>query len=373
MIQKSFKFLLLMGLLFVFTACSNDQSSPSALDESNNAQIDELERFNDFLIGAFDTLTVVTGYATSQDEFDFFMAVIHDELQYLHKLFDIFNEYNGVNNLRTINDNAGIAPVQVHPAIIELMQVSKQAYHDTNGIVNIAFGSVLSIWHEYRTFFTENIGNPDIIPTLPSMERLLEASQFTNINDIIINEDDSTVFLANENMSLDVGAIAKGFALELATQAVLDAGFEFFVISIGGDVSTAGGPRSGIRDTWAIGVQNPDEYMAQFIPTVDVIYMTNASVFSSGNYQRFFVVDGVSYGHILDTRTLMPSDNIDAVTIIHPSAVIGDVLSTAAFVMDLDEAKELVTRLGGEAIWILNDGSVVTTDGYVAFSREFAN
>lgn len=372
MFQKVFYRLVLFAFLLTLTACNNDQlGSDTILNETNDVQERELERFSDFLLGAFDTLTVVTGYANSQDEFDYFTRIIHSELKHLHQLFDIFNEYPDINNLRTVNNNAGIAPVEVDPIIIELIQISKQAYHDTNGTVNIAFGPVLSIWHYYRTFFIENIEDPDIIPTLPSMESLLIANEFTNISDIVVNEEDNTVFLRYENMSLDVGAIAKGFAIEIATLAVLDAGFEYFVISVGGDVSTAQGPRSGVRDTWAIGVQNPIDELADIQPNVDVIYMTNASVFSSGNYQRFFIVDGVPYGHILDTRTLMPSDNFGSVTIIHPSAVVSDILSTAAFIAELDEAKDIVTRLGGEAIWILHDGSIVTTDGYKEFSREF--
>jgi len=315
----------------------------------------------------FDTFSFIIGYAQSQEEFDYFSReVIRAELQRLHQLFDIFHEYEGVNNLRTINNNAGIAPVEVDPAIIDMLQLSVEAYRISGGIVNIAIGPVTEIWRDARA---EGV--------IPSMDDLRAAGNYIDINGLVINEEAGTVFLQHEAMSLDVGAIAKGFAIEFAVQAAIAAGFESFLLSVGGDVRVAAGPPSGdaraasgdpdedVRGasrspSWGIGISNPQEEEG----LLDVVYAENTAVFSSGDYLRYFLVDGQRYHHIINPRTLMPAVNHRSAAVVYPDGGMADILSIAAFILDTDDAKELVAGLGAEGIWMLQDGTVVTTDGW---------
>jgi len=324
-------------IISIFAACADYR-----VTYRNEA--DGYQRFREDFFDVFDTFSFVIGYAESHEAFVYFSReIIGAELHRLHQLFDTFNEYQGINNLRTINKNAGIAPVVVDPVIIDMLQLSVEAYRISGGIMNIAIGPVTDIWREARR--SESI---------PSMEDLLTANRYTDINRLIINEEMSTVFLQHEAMSLDVGAIAKGFAIELAAQAAIAAGFESFLMSVGGDVRVAAGPRGG--GNWSIGVSNPEGG-----ELLDVVYSINTSVFSSGDYLRFFKVDDQRFHHIIDPRTLMPAVNHRSATVIYPDGGMADILSIAAFILDTDEAKALVASLEAEAIWMLQDGAVVTT------------
>ena len=293
----------------------------------------------------FDTFSFIIGYAQSQEEFDYLSREIRAELQRLHRLFDIFYEYEGINNLRTINNNAGIAPVEVDPVIIDMLQLSVEAYRISGGVVNIAIGPVTEIWREARA---EEF--------IPSMEDLLAAGSYIDISGLIINEEMGTVFLQHKGMSLDVGAIAKGFAIELAAQAAIAAGFESFLLSVGGDVRVAASPPGG---NWSIGVSNPEGG-----DLLDIVYAQNTSVFSSGDYLRYFEIDGQRFHHIIGPHTLMPAVNHRSVAVIYPDGGMADVISLVAFILDIDDAKEFVAGLGAEAVWMLRDGTVVATDGW---------
>lgn len=359
MYKKIFVLLYAFFSIFILNACA-PQNAQS--DENDG----EYRRFRANFIGLFDTHTTILGYATSEEEFSQRIDILNEELTRLHELFDIYNEYDGINNLKTINDNAGIQPIEVDPSIISLINFSKEAYNYTDGLLNIALGPVLTIWHEYRAF--ANI-NPDLAE-LPSMEKLKQADNYTNINDIIIDEENNTVFLLHENMSLDVGAIAKGYAVEVIAQKAKDIGLTNAVISVGGDIRTLDGPPVG-RRVWAIGIQDPNRRINDTQNTIDTVYVTNNSVVTSGDYQRFFVVDGQVYHHIINPRTLMPLNEYRAVSVIHPDASIANILSTAIFLLPIDEGIEILKSFEAEAIWILNDESIVTTDGYKLISRSF--
>ena len=330
-------------LIGIFAACTSTGPAPDR-DETN-----EYQRFSESFLDTFDTLTTVTAYTRSHEEFIYFSRdVIREELRRLHRLFDIFNEYEGINNIRTINNNAGIAPVEVDPVIIEMLQLALEAYHISGGLVNVTIGPVTNIW---RVAISER--------AVPDMEVLLAAARYIDINDLIINEEAGTVFLRREGMSLDVGAIAKGFSIELAAQAAIEAGLESFMLYVGGDVRVAGGPRGGVRDTWGIGVQNP-----RGGERIGAVFVTDTSVFSSGDYMRFFEVDGQRYHHIIDPRTLMPATGHMGATVVYPYAGMVSVFSIIAFVMDTNEAKELLTDFGAQAIWMLQDGTVVSTPNW---------
>lgn len=331
------KFIIVLLLVFL-TACSGNTK--------------EKERFNEVFIDLFDTIIILQGYAYSQEEFSYFSReVVRPELLRLHRLFDIYNEYAGLNNISTINNNAGIRPVEVDPVLIELLKFCVEAYSHTNGAMNVALGPVLAIWHEYRALANETLDTP---PELPSMEALQAAFSLSNINDIIINEENNTVFLRHEGMSLNVGGIAKGFSMERAANAATAAGFLHFTLSVGGDVRTALGPPGSETGTWSVGLQDPDNLGNIFY----IVHVGETSVFSSGDYQRYFYADGVRFHHIIDPQTLMPASLFRSVTVIYPDAGLADVLSTAAFIMGFDEGRALMERFGAEAVWYFYDGTL---------------
>ncbi|MDD4493544.1 MAG: FAD:protein FMN transferase, partial [Eubacteriales bacterium] len=180
----------------------------------------------------FDTMSQIVAYSDSKEEFAGYSQLIYDNLKIYHELYDIYNDYPGVNNIKTINDNAGIKPVKVDGKIIDLLLFSKEWYKKTNGKVNVALGPVLKIWHEYRN---DGLNDPENAE-LPPVELLKEAAKHTDINKVIIDNENSTVFLEETGMRLDVGAIAKGYAVEQVSLLAMENGFQSALLSIGGNV-----------------------------------------------------------------------------------------------------------------------------------------
>ena len=325
----------------------------------------ELQRYRDTLLGPFDTVTTFITYAEDEATFNQYRDIVFGTLEDFHQLFDIYNEYEGINNLYTINQMAGIAPVEVDTPIIDLLNLSLESHALTTGMHNIALGPVLQIWHQHRT---EGIERPDLA-TVPTMDELRAANEFTDIHHLIINPENRTVFLDSEHMALDVGAIAKGYATGIAMERAQDAGMDAGIISAGGHVVAVGYPPNTERDYWNISIQDPDT--TDFFPqAIDTVGTTDVSVSISGAYERFFEVDGVVFGHLINPDTLMPSVMYAQVVIIHPYSWLTDVLSTALFNLDLETGKALAQQVGAEVLWVEPTGDWAYTDGYVAISRE---
>ena len=275
--------------------------------------------------GTFDTVVQIVGYCKTEEEFLRYAGQIKSRMEELSQLYDIYYEYSDENNLKTINDNAGIQPVPVREEILDLIEFCQEWYGKTDGKVNIALGPVLSIWHNYMERYSAD-------PTdakLPKIESLMEKLPVCNIEDVIVDREAGTVYLAKEGMSLDVGAVAKGYATQLACQEAYDAGFTPFIVSAGGNVVAADPPLDGIRSSWGIGIQDP--FTAEELGggnSIDVAYVNNTCVVTSGDYQRYYMVGKQRVHHIIDPDTLMPAAYYRGVTVIIPDSGIADLAST---------------------------------------------
>ena len=358
------KWITSIGILFLCLFIGGCREPKSEAADNNEA----FERFQAEFIGVFDVKVQIIGFAETEEEFLEKSQVIFDKMHELHKLYDIYNDYEGVANIKTINDNAGIAPVKVDRQIIDLILLSKEAYEKTDGLTNIAMGSVLRIWHRFRTSANDFPEDAE----LPKEENLRAAALHMNIDDVIVDEENSTVFLADPDMRLDVGAVAKGFAAEIAKDAAVAAGFESGILDAGGNVLTIGAPRDG-RERWGIGIQDPAKEADGVRNILDTVYVNNMSVVTSGRYHRFFEVDGKIYNHIIDPRTLFPADLYAAVTVLHENSGVAEYLSTAIFIVSYEEGLALAKENNAEALWIYPDGEMEATEGYRAVSKLFGD
>ncbi len=327
------------------------------------------EKYKSDFMGLFDTYTIIIGYAKSEAEFNKYSTLIHDRLVELDKKYDIYEEYEGLNNIATMNKNAGGAPVTVDKDIIDMLVASKNAYTDTDGIVNVTMGSVLSIWHDHRKEGLEDEENA----TVPSLEILQEAAKNTDINNLIIDEAKQTVFLKNKGMSLDVGATAKGFAANLVVEEAKKIGMNSALVNVGGNIVSVGKPLDDLRDRWGVGIQDPNLDINGVQNILDTVFLNDATVACSGDYERFYIVDGKVYNHIIDPHSLMPADRYKSVSIIHKNAGTADILSTALFILPIEDGKQLLKKLDAEALWIMKDDSTDASDGYKAVSKKFGN
>lgn len=312
-------------------------------------------------LGSFDTVVQFIGYAKNQSEFEDMAKSGETRFMELHRLYDIYNDYDGINNIKTINDNAGVEPVRVCQEIIDLLEFSKAWYDKTGGTVNIAMGPVLSIWHEYRE---HGLNDPDDA-SLPPMERLLEAQKFCDIQKVIVDPDARTVFLPDKNMRIDVGAVAKGFAVEIVARELQEQGYSSFLISAGGNVKVVGEPLDNTRSKWGIGILDPDGDMSsREDSTLDTVYINRGSVVTSGDYQRYYKVDGIMYHHLIDPETLMPAAHYRSVTVYVGDSGEADFLSTTLFLLPYEKSRKLADELESvEALWVFPDGSFKATEG----------
>ena len=299
----------------------------------------------------FDTVTTVKGAAPSKEAFEETATQVHDQLEHYHRLFDIYNTYEGMENLKTVNDQAGIAPVKVDDAIIALLKDCLEYYTLTDGRTNVMLGSVLQIWHEYRT---EGLHDPENA-RLPDPEKLQNAALHTDIASLVIDEAASTVYISDPEARLDVGAVAKGWATQKVAQA-LPSGI---LLSVGGNVCATGPKQPG--QSWVIGVQDPKGDQNDFLHT---LYVDNVSVVTSGDYQRGYTVDGKIYHHIIDPDTQMPSAYWRSVTVITQNSALADALSTALFLLPLEEGKAMAQCCGAQALWVDASGAEFMTAGF---------
>lgn len=325
------------------------------------------DKYSDSLFDVFNTLITVVAYTRSEQEFDSYFAKMRARFHELHQMYDIYNDYQGVNNVKTINDNAGVQPVKVDKEIIDLLLFAKDWYSRTGGKTNVAMGAVLRIWHDYRE---EGQNDPDNAQ-LPPMEDLREAEKHTDIDKVIIDAENSTVYLADPKMSLDIGAVAKGYATEIVAREMAEAGLKSALISSGGNIRAIGKPLDGVRERWGVGIQNPDESVVPDEQNVlDVIFINDSSVASSGDYMRYYVVNGRVLHHIIDPATLMPADYYRAMTVMTQDAGVADFMSTTLFLLPYEQSRTLAESIDGvEAVWVMPGGEVKATDGMKEIMR----
>lgn len=312
------------------------------------------KRYEASFLTLFDTVTTMVGYADSQETFTAQAQQIHDELLEYHQLYDIYNDYDGMNNLKTVNDNAGIAPVEVDARILDMLEFSKELYEKTGGRVNVAMGGVLSLWHDAREAGIEDPANA----YLPDQDALEEAARHADWSNVVIDEEAGTVYLADPDMSLDVGAIAKGYAVERVCETA-PAGM---LISVGGNVRATGPKPDG--SPWVVGIENPDG--GDFLHT---LYVEDSSVVTSGDYQRYYLVDGQRYHHIIDPDTLYPATRWRSVSILCADSGIADGLSTALFTLSQEDGQKLLDAFDAEALWMTQDGELLYSPGFQAMVR----
>lgn len=337
----------LILLLVLLCGCT---AAPAKPDDTG------LNRYEATFLTLFDTVTTIVGYAETEEAFTDTAQAFHDELLEYHQLYDIYNEYEGINNIKTINDHGWEHPIKVDQRIIDLLLFSKELYTQTEGRVNIAMGSVLRLWHDARE---TGIADPSRA-ALPDQAALEQAAAHTDIDSIQIDVEESTVFLSDPEVKLDVGAIAKGYAVEQVCRNTPSG----LLISVGGNVCPTG-PKPESGQPWVVGIQDPED-PEQYLHT---IYVEDVSVVTSGDYQRYFTVDGVPYHHIIDPDTNYPAGYWRSVTILCRDSGVADALSTALFTLPQEEGQALLDAFQAEAMWARQDGTILYSPGFQAYIR----
>ena len=335
-------FALFLALAVLFSLCSCAKTNPKAQ--------------KDYFFGYFNSsnaemMSVLSDYSgMKKEKFEVLSKRFESELAEYHRLYDIYTDYDGINNIKTLNDNAGKGKIKVDKKIIDLLLFGKEMYVFTNGKINIAMGAVLKIWHSHRESGV----------TIPTVSELEEANNHTDINDILIDEENLTAEIRDPLLQIDVGAVAKGFAVEMICEGLRADGYTAITVDVGGNLKVIGTKPNG--DGWSAGIQNPDKTSAtRYIYTFE---LKDSATVTSGDYNNNYFVDGKKYHHIINPKTLMPSDFYSSVSIITSSSALADALSTAIFNMEPNEAKSFVeSKKGLKVVVVKTDGNLEIWEG----------
>lgn len=271
------------------------------------------------------------------------------EIQRIEALFTTFNDNSQTNR---INANAGISPVKVDREVFELVKRSLRISEVTQGAFDITYGSIdKSLWN----FDTQMTALPDP-KTARQMVRLI------NYRNVILDEAEGSVFLKEKGMRIGFGGIGKGYAAEMAKRLMMQRGVENGIVNASGDLTTWGTQPNG--EPWTIGIAHPDAKEQPF----SYFNISNISVATSGNYEKYVMIGGKKYSHTIDPKTGLPVSGIKSVTIICPNAEIADAMATPVTVMGVRVGLDLINQMQGMACVIIDDTNRVFTSKNIKIS-----
>lgn len=264
------------------------------------------------------------------------------EVTRIEKLLTTFGEGSQTNQ---INAMAGIEPVKVDKEVFELIERSLRISALTQGAFDITYGSIdKSLWN----FDREMTSLPD--------ERVVKASiRLINFRNVLLNKEQQTVFLKEKGMRIGFGGIGKGYAAERAKTLMVSAGVESGIVNAAGDLTVWGTQPDG--EAWTIGIADPDQKERPFAS----LKLTNTSVATSGNYEKYVMIDGKKYSHTIDPRSGYPVRGIKSVTIICANAEIADAMATPVMVMGLKAGINLINQLRGIACIVIDENNSIYT------------
>lgn len=261
----------------------------------------------------------------------------------IKRIEQLISSWDKNSQTSAINRQAGIKPVMVDTELIQLIERSNRVSKLTQGAFDISFGSIdKSIWHFDGS-----------LKKLPDAATAKKAVRLIDFRNIVIDKVNSTVWLKNKGMRIGFGAIGKGYAAEKAKALLQKRGVKNGIINAGGDLAAWGNQPNG--KPWTIGIANPNFKNQAFAR----LAVKNQAVVTSGNYEKFVIIDGKKYTHIIDPRTGYPVTGLKSVTIICPNAELADALATSVFVLGKEVGLDLVNQLNGVEAILVDDAQKV--------------
>lgn len=286
-----------------------------------------------------------TDAATAERAFDAAMAE-------MERIEQEMSEWRKGTPVSEINSLAGVEAVKVSDELYGVISAALTVSELTGGAFDISWASMRGVW-DFREGFER----------VPEKEELSAGLRLVDYRRIALDKTSRTVFLETKGMAIGLGAIAKGYAVDRAMEAIVKAGVENAIVRAGGDMRVQGTDEGG--EAWRIGVRHPRKKGA----LLATIPLTDISISTSGDYERFFIKDGVLYHHIIDPRTGQPARSCRSVTILAPDTMTSDALSTAVFVLGPVEGMMLIENLSGvEGIIVDAAGAVTSSSGIGDFT-----
>ncbi len=264
------------------------------------------------------------------------------EVQRIERVLTTFNESSQTNR---VNEKAGIEPVTVDAEVFNLIERSLKISELTQGAFDITYGSIDKRLWNFDTAMT----------SLPDPETAKASVRLINFHNVVLNREHYTVFLKHKGMRIGFGGIGKGYAADYAKKVMLGDGVMNGIVNAAGDLTVWGNQPNG--KPWTIGIADPD---SKDLPFGSVI-LTDTSVATSGNYEKYVMIDGKKYSHTIDPKTGFPVSGIKSVTTISHSAELADAMATPVMVMGIKPGLNLINQLPGIACIIIDDHNTVYT------------
>jgi thiamine biosynthesis lipoprotein len=322
------KFPVFLGLCFFFAGCLHAVPSQS-----------------EFVLG---TVCTVRLYKKADAE------VYREIFSRFREIEAMMSVNSADSDISAVNNGAGIAPVMVHPEVLDVIESALRYAELSGGAFDPSIGPLVKLW---------NIGQDDA--RLPAEHEIREALPLVNWRDVVVDRDAGTVFLRRPGMRLDLGGIAKGYAADEAIRIIEKYRIKSAIVDLGGNVFAYGekpGKWPWQKLPWRIGIQNPLEDQGRYFAVME---LRNKTAVTSGVYERFLEADGKKYHHILSTQNGYPVESsLLSVTIVAERSIDADALSTSVFALGWERGSALVESLDGvEAVFVFNDMSVRCTKG----------
>ena len=300
-----------------------------------------------YLMGSDFEITVV---AKTQLEADKQIGIAISEISRIEALISSWKTTSETSN---INKNAGVSPVKVSKELFSLIKRALQISNLTDGAFDISYASMDKLW-KYDGSMTQ----------MPSKEAIKKSVAKVGYKDIVVDPQNSTVFLKNKGMKIGFGAIGKGYAADKAKKLLISNGVSGGIINASGDINSWGSKPSG--SSWQVAITNPLNKNKAFamLPIKD-------AVVTSGNYEKYVIFNSRRYSHIIDPRTGYPSQGIISVTVFAPKAELADALATSVFVMGVETGIDRINQLKAiECIIITDTGTIITSNNLTLNTQE---
>lgn len=287
------------------------------------------------LMGNQFEFTVITA---SENEAEKLFEVTITEIQRIEKLLTTFSNDSITAK---INEMAGIQAVEVDEEVFQLIKRAQFISKITQGAFDISYGSL-----------DKKFWNFDLqMKSLPNPNEAKKSVALINYENIILDETNQTVFLKNKGMRIGFGGIGKGYAAEMAKKKLIEAKVESGIVNASGDLSAWGFQENG--EPWTIGIADPNQKNAIF----SAFKITNRAVATSGNYEKFVIINNKKYSHTIDPKTGYPVSGIKSVTILAENAEIADALATPVTVMGIDIGLDFINQLKNIGCIIVDDNN----------------
>lgn len=272
-------------------------------------------------------------------------TLIEDAIAEIQRIEALLTTFNDASETNQINAQAGVMPVKVSKEVFDLIERSLKISEITQGAFDISYGSIdKSLW------------NFDLSMTkLPDAELAKKSVRLINYHNIVLDSKNCSVFLKEKGMRIGFGGIGKGYAAEKAKQLLISKGAKSGVVNASGDLTTWGNQPNG--NPWTIGIANPEETNRAF----SSLNISNVAVATSGDYEKFVMIDGKRYSHTIDPKTGLPVTGIKSVTIITPNAELADAMATPVMVMGVNVGLNLVNQMKNIACIIIDDHNRIYT------------